>query len=114
MRPDDVLVVDMLRFAPQAARAAADVPLNQLEDDPDRQSMVLWPLTLLGEAAAKVSDSYRATTPQIEWRRLVGLRNILIHDYSGIDMIAVEQVLRVHLPALINDLEALRDDRADE
>ena len=114
MRPDDVLVVDMLRFARQAARAAANVTLAQLEDDPDRQSMVLWPLTLLGEAAANVSDPYRAATPQIAWRRIVGLRNILIHDYSGIDMIAVEQVLRVHLPTLINDLDALRVDRSDE
>ena len=114
MRPDDILVVDMLRFARQATRAAADVTLAQLEDDPDRQSMVLWPLTLLGEAAAKVSEPYRAATPQITWRRIVGLRNVLIHDYSGIDMIAVEQVLRVHLPALIADLEALRVDRADE
>ena len=45
MGPDDVLIVDMLRFARQAARAAADVTLTQLDDDPDRQSMVLWPLT---------------------------------------------------------------------
>ena len=42
MQPDDILVVDMLRFARQATRAAADVTLAQLEDDPDRQSMVLW------------------------------------------------------------------------
>ena len=69
MRPDDVLIVDMLRFARQAARAAADVTLAQLEDDPDRQSMVLWPLTLLGEAAAHVSDAYQAATPQIAWRK---------------------------------------------
>ena len=114
MQPDDVLIVDMLRFARQAARAAADVTLDQLEDDPDRQAMVLWPLTLLGEAAANVSDAYRAATPQIAWRKIVGLRNVLVHDYSGIDMTAVEQVLRVHLPKLINDLEALPIDRADE
>ena len=114
MRPDDVLVVDLLRFARQAARAAADVTLAQLEDDPDRQSTVLWPLTLLGEAAANVSDAYRAATPQIAWRRIVGLRNVLIHDYSGIDMLAVEQVLRVHLPKLIEDLEALQVGDAGE
>ena len=46
--------------------------------------------------------------------KIVGLRNVLIHDYSGIDMIAVEQVLRVHLPTLIDALDALRVDRSDE
>ena len=108
MRPDEVLLVDMLRFARPAARAADDVKLSQLENDADRQSMVLWPLTLLGEAAAHVSEAYRAATPQIEWRRIIGLRNVLIHNYSGIDMIAVEPVLRVDLPPLIASLEALQ------
>ena len=75
--------------------------------------MVLWPLTLLGEAAANVSDADRAAPPQITWRKIVGLRNIVIHHYSGLDMIAVEHVLRVHLPTLINDLDALQDG-ADE
>ena len=79
--------MDMLRFARQAARAATDVTVAQLEDDPDRQSLVLWPLTLLGVAAANVSDAYRAATPHIAWRRIVGLRNVLVHDYSGIDMV---------------------------
>ena len=100
--------MDMLRFARQAARAATDVTVAQLEDDPDRQSLVLWPLTLLGVAAANVSDAYRAATPHIAWRRIVGLRNVLVHDYSGIDMVAAEQVLRAHLPKLIEDLEALQ------
>ena len=69
--------------------------------------MVLWPLIVLGEAAAHVSDAFCAAHPDIPWRRIVGLRNVLIHDYSGVDMAAVAEVLQNHVPGLIRQLESL-------
>lgn len=42
-------------------------------------------LELLGEAAKQLPEDVRAQAPQIEWRQLIGLRNILIHSYFGID-----------------------------
>jgi len=107
MQRDLVLVADMLRHARQAARAAAGVTVEQLDVDPDRQSMVLWPLIVLGEAAAHVSEEYRRAHDDIPWRRIIGLRNVLIHDYAGVDMAAVADVLQTHLPELIRQLEVL-------
>jgi len=63
MRRDQVLVADMLRHARQAARAAAGLTAEQLDADPDRQSMVLWPLIVLGEAAASLTTT-DARTPR--------------------------------------------------
>lgn len=42
-------------------------------------------LELLGEAASRLPDEVRAMAPHIEWRKLIGLRNILIHSYFGVD-----------------------------
>lgn len=42
-------------------------------------------LELLGEAARQLPDEVRARTPEIEWRKLIGLRNVLIHSYFGVD-----------------------------
>jgi uncharacterized protein with HEPN domain len=42
-------------------------------------------LELLGEAARQVPDAVRADHPGIEWRKIVGLRNLLIHSYFGVD-----------------------------
>lgn len=38
---------------------------------------------------------------------MVGLRNVLIHDYSGVDMVAVIDVAQAHVPALIRQLESM-------
>lgn len=107
MPRDEVLLADILRYARQAARAAAGLTAAELDADPDRQSMVLWPLIALGEAAAHVSEACRAAHPDIPWRRMVGLRNVLVHDYSGTDMVAVIEVAHVHVPDLIQRLEAM-------
>jgi uncharacterized protein with HEPN domain len=42
-------------------------------------------LELLGEAATQLSEEIRAKAPDIEWRKLIGLRNVLIHGYFGVD-----------------------------
>lgn len=110
MPRDEVLVADILRYARQAARAGDGVTPEQLEADADRQAMVLWPLTVLGEAASHVSEDYRRLHPGIPWKRIVGLRNILIHEYSGVDMFAVAEVLRLHVPELIRALEMKPED----
>ena len=107
MLRDAILIADMVRCAKQAATAGKGFTPEQLEGDPDRQAMVLWPLTILGEAAAHVSAAYRSSHPEIPWARIVGLRNTLVHDYTGVDMQAVVEVLHVHVPELIRTLEGL-------
>ena len=42
-------------------------------------------LELLGEAATQLPDEVRARAPEIEWRKLIDLRNILIHGYFGVN-----------------------------
>jgi uncharacterized protein with HEPN domain len=48
------------------------------------QSAVERQLEILGEAARRLSDEFRQAHPEIDWRRIIGLRNILIHRYDEI------------------------------
>ena len=59
----------------------------------------------LGEAARNVSDEGRAANPEIPWREAVGMRNVIVHDYLGVDDRIVRAVALRDLPARI---EALR------
>ena len=58
------------------------------------QSAVLHRLALLGEACRGVSPELRAKHPEIPWSQIVGFRNVVIHEYFGIDL---EQIGRAHV-----------------
>jgi uncharacterized protein with HEPN domain len=64
-------------------------------------------LEIIGEAAKKVPDAFRAQHPTIEWRSMAGMRDRLIHDYFGVDYELVWDVVRNRIPELRRQLAAV-------
>ena len=64
-------------------------------------------LELLGEAARNVPEEARALAPDIPWRRVVGVRNVLIHGYLGIDNDITWDIVRNEVEKLLLALEKL-------
>lgn len=62
-------------------------------------------LQILGEAAAKISDEFKARNPEIPWSKIIGMRNILVHDYFQIDIDIVWAVIEKDLPQLREMIE---------
>ena len=62
------------------------------------QDAVIRQLEIIGEATKNLSDNLRASHPQIPWKRISGLRDILIHNYMGVDLPAVWEVTQKNLP----------------
>ena len=57
-----------------------------LSRDRKTQDAVVRNLEVFGEAAGRLPESVRATAPEIEWRKIVGLRNILAHEYFSVSL----------------------------
>ena len=70
---------------------------------------VIRNLEIMGEAIKKVPDEIRAKDPAIDWRRISGLRDILIHEYFGIDDQIVWDIIQNKLPVLKKQVKALLD-----
>lgn len=64
-------------------------------------------LEIIGEAAKKLPDSVRANEPDIDWRKITGMRDRLIHDYFGVDYTIVWDVAANKLPELRLKIQAL-------
>lgn len=57
-------------------------------------------LEIIGEATKRISEALRNQYANIPWRRIAGLRDVLIHDYMGVDLTAVWEITQQHLPEL--------------
>jgi uncharacterized protein with HEPN domain len=53
---------------------------------------------VIGEASAKIPDHIKERYPHVEWKEAIGFRNILIHDYFGVDVEAVWDTIQKNLP----------------
>jgi uncharacterized protein with HEPN domain len=69
---------------------------------------------ILGEAARRLSEEFRTTYPDIEWRRMVGLRNILAHQYELVRQEILWDIITTLLPTLLNQIETLLPPLPDE
>lgn len=78
------------------------------------QSAVERQLEILGEAAGRVSDALRQSHPDIDWRRTVGLRNIIIHRYDEIQQDIIWNIITTELAMLLTQLEPLLPPLPDE
>ena len=68
-------------------------------------------LEVIGEAAKKLPDDYRAQHPQVEWRAMTGMRDRLIHAYFGIDYLLVWDVVMHKIPVLRRQIADILDAR---
>lgn len=62
---------------------------------------------IIGEAANRLSDDFRILNPQIEWDRMRGFRNRIVHDYFGIDYEIVWDIIEIDLDSLIEQIKVL-------
>ena len=68
-------------------------------------------MEIIGEAARRVPQGLRACYPAIDWPRIVGLRNRLIHEYDRVNLNLLRQIIVNELPPLIEQLERTLADR---
>jgi uncharacterized protein with HEPN domain len=71
------------------------------------QDAAMRQLEIVGEAAKRLSPELRAKYPDVPRRRVAGLRDVLIHDYFGVDLTAVWQLIQTDVPELKTLVETI-------
>ena len=75
----------------------------------DRKTIhaVVRSLEIIGEAAKKIPEEYRLQQPQIPWKKMMGMRDKLIHEYFGIDNKILWKTISEEIPPLLPIIEGL-------
>ena len=71
------------------------------------QDAVLRNLQVLAESTQRISETTKAMQPEVEWRKIAAFRNILVHDYLGIDLDTVWDITQREVPELKQAVEEM-------
>jgi uncharacterized protein with HEPN domain len=74
------------------------------------QDAVTRQLEIIGEATKRLSQGLRSRYPDVAWRRAAGLRDVLIHDYMDVDLVALWDLTQTDLPAFKKQIELVLKD----
>lgn len=92
--------VDRIRSYTSAGR-------DHFLNDSKTSEAVLRSLQTLAESTKRLSEEVRAAYPEIEWSKIAGLRNVLVHEYLGVDLELMWEVVAHDLPRLGSAIDAL-------
>ena len=81
---------------------------DELKNNVVLQKACLKSLENIGEAVKQISDNYKTRHPEIEWRKIAGLRDKIIHHYFGVDWDLIEDVIKNKIPELEKNLYIIK------
>ena len=76
------------------------------------QDAVIRQISIVGEAASKLSPSFRAKYPMIPWIQIIGMRNVVVHQYWEVNLDVVWEAATRDVPALVKRLSNVVEERA--
>lgn len=100
-------LTDIIQAAKQIQEFIHGVKKNQFESSSLIQSAVIRQIEIMGEAAKRLSEKVRLEHPEIPWKKLTGMRDILIHAYDHVDIDEVWNAVETSIPALSKQIETV-------
>lgn len=109
-REIQLLLEDILEAAKKILSYTNGMNFDDFVNDNKTIDAVVRNFEIIGEAANRVPEDFKSDHPEIEWRRMSGLRNRIIHEYFGINYETVWKIKEENIPELIDFIRQAIDD----
>jgi uncharacterized protein with HEPN domain len=106
MSRDNAYLADILRARQSIQRFVGGITKAEFLSNEEKYEAVNRKFEIIGEAARHLSPAARQQLPGMPWELIIGMRNILIHDYDDIDLNVVWDTITDDLPSLILKVQA--------
>jgi uncharacterized protein with HEPN domain len=98
---------DILTSSSKILKYADNSSLEDLIKDEMRLDAIVRNFEIIGEAASKVPQEIRDRYPSTEWRKISDFRNVLAHEYFGIDYDIMWEIISRKIPVLRDEIQAI-------
>ena len=102
-----LLLEDILSAANKIQNYTEGLTYDKFPFEEKTVDAVIRNFEIIGEAAKRIPDEYKILHSEIEWRRIVGFRNRIIHEYFDIDYSIMWEIMENYLPELIMNITTL-------
>ncbi|MCX9013086.1 MAG: DUF86 domain-containing protein [Candidatus Methanoperedens sp.] len=107
MQRDREYLLDILEAAKLAIEYINGKTREEFFSDIQCQDAVIRRLEIIGEAARRISEDARTEYPDLPWSDMIGMRNVMIHEYDDVDLVIVWETVKNDLPPLVESLEKI-------
>lgn len=97
-------IIESIRLIEEYIR---DISNEEFNKNTELQDAILRRLAIIGEAAKNIPQDFKNNHPEIQWREILGMRNIVIHEYFGVELGRVWKTVKEDLPLLKKQLKDL-------
>ncbi len=108
-REASLLIADMLESISRIHRYVAGMDYDAFLEDERTCDAVVRNVEIIGEASKQVPEDFKSAHPTLPWQQMAGMRNRIVHDYAGVDLAIVWDVVQHALPKLEAELQVLID-----
>lgn len=106
-RDSKLLLADILEAVEKIKKYTAGLSFEMFIEDSKTLDAVIRNFEIIGEAANRLPEEYKDKYPTIDWFRIIGFRNRIVHDYMGIDYKIVWTIVQKYIDQLSADIEKI-------
>lgn len=107
MQRNEAALLDIERACRQILSFSTGLTRDMLAANVEKQSAILYQVVVVGEATKRLSQVFRDQHPEVPWRDMAGMRDIVAHQYDRVDVDDLWQVVRDDIPELLSLLQPL-------